>query len=316
MELKEWGYDEFPEFAEVVEGAFSIPTTGDEIGVRYLHNVEYARVKGASRQNADYSKTEDIPLHLQILLPFTRNGKKGLFPCVVFVQGSAWFEQDVFGQLPMIAKLAERGYVVAVVEYRHSGIASFPAQAVDARNAVRFMKKNAAEYQIDPDKVILAGDSSGGHTAMFGAILQDDEGEDNLFPGVSAEVKGIVNYYGSVSVIRDDSNPSTMNHCLPDSPEGQVMGGVNLQEHPELKKKLSVECNITENTCLPPTIIIHGTKDRIVNTWGSVDLYRRMKECGKDVELYLLKGGDHSGAGYWMPQVLDIVERFIQKCLQ
>lgn len=306
MEHKDWGYDDFPEYAESVEGAVRICTTGDEIGVHYLHHIEYATVNGTA-------------LHMELLIPFTRNERmRGMvrkYACVVFIQGSAWMEQDVFGQIPDIAKLAQRGYVVAVAEYRHSGLAVFPAQAADARNAIRFLKKNAEQFQIDSDKMFLAGDSSGGHTAMFGVILQDDDSPENLFPGFNADVKGIMNYYGSCSVMREDANPTTMNYRLPDSPEGMVMGGADLRKNPKLREKLSVECNITESTEFPPVIMFHGTKDRMVNIQGSVDLYRQLKKCGKDVQFYLIEGGDHGGGEYWMPQIIDIVEGFIQNCL-
>ena len=77
MEIKAWTYEEYPGYSEEVPGAVRLKTTGDEVGVRYLHDVEYARV-------------DDVPLHLQILLPFTRNEPDIIYPCLVFVQGSAW----------------------------------------------------------------------------------------------------------------------------------------------------------------------------------------------------------------------------------
>ncbi|MDE6890472.1 MAG: alpha/beta hydrolase, partial [Lachnospiraceae bacterium] len=69
MEVKEWTYEEFPEFTEEVEGARTISTTGDEMGVTYIPNVEYADIDG-------------VKLHLQILLPFTRNQPEMVCPCV------------------------------------------------------------------------------------------------------------------------------------------------------------------------------------------------------------------------------------------
>lgn len=301
MEVKEWSYEEFPEFAEEVEDALVIDSDGNETGVHYLENVEYARPDG-------------VPLHLQILQPCTRNDPEMVCPCVVFIQGSAWMKQNVYFQLPDIARLAARGYVVAVVEYRHSGIAPFPAQIMDARNAVRFLRKNAGSYHIDPDRMILGGDSSGGHTAMYAGILHD-EGENSLFPGVSAEVSGILNYYGSISVMTPDSNPCQVRHCLPDSPEGMVMGGVNLLEHPELMRKLSVECNMDETTRIAPVMILHGTKDRTVNIAQSVMLYHRMRELGKEVRLCIIKGADHGGKEFWTKAVIDQVDGFIRDCL-
>lgn len=223
--------------------------------------------------------------------------------------------QDVYAQIPRVSRLAERGYVVAVVEYRHSGIAPFPAQIMDARNAIRFLRVNAQQYHIDPEQIIVSGDSSGGHTAMFAGMIHDDV-ENNLFPGVSAEVKGIVNYYGSTSVMAEDSNPTQLLHCQADSPEGMVMGHVDLRNNRELKRKLSVECNITEDSVIPPTIILHGTKDCVVNCEGSAILYRQMKKCGKNVKLYLIKGANHGGPEFWTKEVLDIVDGFIRSCLQ
>ena len=302
MEVKAWTYEEFPDFTEEVEGVQVLPTTGDELGVRYIPNVEYANVDGTS-------------LTLQILRPITRNVPMPVLPCVVFVQGSAWFKQDCYANVPSVAKLAARGYVAAIVEYRHSGIAPFPAQAIDARNAVRFLRQNAEKFGIDPEKIIMSGDSSGGHTAMFAGIRHNDDTAENLFPGISAEVKGIVNYYGSVSIMLPDSNPTTINHHQPDSPEGQEMGGVDLRDRPDLCRALSVECNIDETTEVAPTLIFHGTKDMIVNCWQSVNLYRRMKEVGKDVQLYLVKGANHGGAEFWTDQILDIVDAFIKECL-
>ena len=309
MEVKSYTYEELPEFTDEVEGAGIIETTGDETGVNYFHDVEYANVDGT-------------PLHLQILIPACRNdgfvpfAEKLPFarPCYVFIQGSGWMQQYVYANVPSLSKLAARGYVCAIVEYRHSGIASFPAQPKDARNAIRFLKKNAGHFGIDPDRMIVAGDSSGGHVAMWAGLIRDDDTADNLYPGVSAEVKGIVDYYGSTSVIAPDSNPQTVNHCLPDSPEGLVMGGKDLLANPDLARALSVECNIDESTVIAPSLIFHGTKDRVVNCTGSVVLYKRLKETGHDVSFYLVKGADHGGPEFWTDQILDIAENFMRRC--
>ena len=160
MEIKAWTYEEYPGYSEEVPGAVRLKTTGDEVGVRYLHDVEYARV-------------DDVPLHLQILLPFTRNEPDKIDPCLVFVQGSAWMEQDVWMQCVMLSGLAKKGYVIAVVQYRHSGLAPFPAQIQDARNAIRYMRVHASEYHADPDGIVVGGDSSGGHTSMFCGIARE-----------------------------------------------------------------------------------------------------------------------------------------------
>lgn len=311
MEVKDWSYEELPEFVKEIEGAEIIETTGEEMGVNYLHDVEYAVAEG-------------IPLHLQILIPACRNDHFNPFgeqngisrPCFVFVQGSAWMQQYVYAQIAQVAKLAAKGYVCAIVEYRHSGIATFPAQARDTRNAIRYLRKEAKRFGIDPERMIVAGDSSGGHTAVWAGMLHDDDTEYCLYPGISAEVSGIVGFYGSYSVIAPDSNPIQVRHCLPDSPEGMVMGGKNLLENPELARQLSVECNIDKETILAPVLLFHGTKDRVVNCEGSEILFRKLKDTGHDVTLYLLKGADHGGPEFWTDRMTGIIDAFCKKCFQ
>lgn len=307
MEIKNWTYEEYPSFDEEVEGVVRISTSGDEIGTNIYPSIEYANVDG-------------VPLHLLIIVPQSRNldhkdcaEKK--YPCLVFVQGSAWFLQNVNAKAGLLARLAEKGYVVAIVEYRHSGIAPFPAVAVDTRNAIRFMKVHAAEYGIDANHIVVGGDSSGGHAAMFSQIVQDDEEKTNLFPGVSAAAKGIISFYGANSLMIEDGMPSTVNHHMPDSPEGKEAGGVNLHEHPEICQKLSVECNVDKNTPLPPVLMFHGTKDRTINPSVSVAVYKKLKECGKDVSLYFLEGADHGGSEFWTEEIQTIIVKFMAKVM-
>lgn len=307
MELKEWAYDEFPEFSDEVRGAHWLETTGNECGVKYIPNVEYQNVGGISRV-------------LQILIPTSRNTpapKEGRqvsrsYPCIVYVQGSAWMTQDLYANLPCIARLAALGYVVAIVQYRESGIGVFPDPVRDARNAIRFMRVHANTYAVNPQRMVVMGDSSGGHTATYAGILHDDDTEHNLFPGVSAEVGCIVNYYGSTDFTFEDANPSTPNHNADSSPEGQVMGGVDLNHDHVARDLLTLKCNIDEQTSLAPVLIMHGTKDRTVNTKCSVYLYQHLQATGHESELYLLRGADHGGPEFWTPTTLGIVDSFIQ----
>ena len=170
MDIKPWEYADFPAFNEPVPGATRVPTTGDEIGVTYHPDVPYATAGTTT-------------LHLQILVPQTRNQTDATtYPCMVHVQGSAWMKQDRTALVPTLSRIAERGFVVAIVEYRHSGIASFPAQIQDARNAVRFMRANAAQYHVDADNLFLSGCSSGGQVALLAAVAHAADRTDTPVP--------------------------------------------------------------------------------------------------------------------------------------
>ena len=303
MELRDWTYEEYPEFTDLPEGAVNLPTTGDEMGCYYAHDVEYAVVDG-------------IRLCLQILQPVTRNSPEKKYPCIVFVQGSGWEEQEMYHLLPKLTHLAEQGYVIAAVQYRHSRQATFPAQVIDMHNAIRFMKKHADEYCVIPDQIFASGSSSGGHTAVFSVLMNDDEEETNLFPGISADVLGVLDLYGCVTLDMPDGFPVQLNSGEPDSIEGLLLGGVALKDHPDLVEQASAVSHIREDVDIPPVLIIHGSKDRQVNPRQSAELYQKLKDCGKDVQFYVVKGGDHGGSEFWSEEVVTIENDFLQRCIR
>ena len=98
MEIKEWTYEEYPSFEEPVEGVVHIPTTGDEKGTYTWTNVPYCTI-------------DDTTLHLQIITPASRNTNTMdlRYPCLVYVQGSAWFKQNFCAKIGMLARFAEKG---------------------------------------------------------------------------------------------------------------------------------------------------------------------------------------------------------------
>lgn len=126
---------------------------------------------------------------MQVITPQTRNTKESdeVYPCIVYVQGSAWMKQNINAKLGLLARLSEKGYVIAVVEYRHSGIAPFPAHAIDTRNVIRYMKLHAKEYKADANQMFVDGDSSGGHTAFFSQLINEDE-KVNIYLKESADM--------------------------------------------------------------------------------------------------------------------------------
>lgn len=304
MEIKDWTYADYPEFNDDVPGAIRLVSDENYLGVVGEHDAVYI-----TRGNLD--------LHLKIYAPWSRANalanERGVeapvYPCIVFVQGSAWRAQNVNQSAPGLCDLAKRGFVVAIVEYRPAAVAGFPAQIEDAQAAVRFMAKHAADYHVDANKIILAGNSSGGHTAVFGSFWEQETGD----PATALNIKGVIDLYGAVSFTHKDGFPNTLNGGTENSPEGILMRG-NLNDNPELGKLGTAIEYIDETTMLPPMLIVHGTKDRRVNPIMSVELYQHLKTTGHDAELVLFEGADHGRADFYMPQMLDIYERFIRRC--
>lgn len=295
----------FPESTSFTDGIKVVTPDYSEPSVAAYLNVEYARKSG-------------MPLHVTVLTPwpFTDDAAGKKYPLIVFVQGSAWLKQEVFA-VPQLARMVNKGYVVAVVEYRPSMVAPFPAQITDAKSAIRFVKKNAEKYNVDPSKIVLWGDSSGGHTALMTAVTLDanqfdDEGQDKE----PIALKAVIDYYGPTDISKMNKELSTWDHMSEKSPEGLLLGGANVLNSPD-KVKPTVPMNyLTANLHLPPVLIAHGSKDRLVPFGQSVLMFDALKRAKKETEMIQLKGADHGDAAFWSAPMLNVVDAFIKKHLQ
>lgn len=109
------------------------------------------------------------------------------YPIFVYVQGSAWMKQNVYRDLPRWQKSPLLAMLLWLL---NTGAATWlppRSRFLMPKTAVRFMKLHGPEYQGDPKRVILAGNSSGDHTAVYASFFP--EGEDNLYPDVNRQSK-------------------------------------------------------------------------------------------------------------------------------
>lgn len=262
--------------------------------------------------NVIYTKRDNLDLSLQILSPNLSDKKK--LPCVIYVQGSAWMKQDVYKVIPQLSKFAQRGFLVAIVEYRPSAVSPFPAQIQDAKTAIRFMRKNAEKYHIDPENIFIWGDSSGGHTSVFAGVSSGNKDLDTEeYAEYSDKVNAVVDFYGPTDIAKMQDFPSIFNHNTPDSPEGMLIGGFTVNENPEKSQKTNPLNYINKTSAIPPILIAHGDMDRIVPFNQSELLAKKLQENGKVFEYYTLAGADHGTAEFWTVNMFNVVETFIRK---
>jgi len=265
----------------------------------YSHDVKYATRDG-------------MDLHLQIITPNAVNGAR--LPCIVYVPGSAWMKQDVYGALFQMAKFAEKGYVIALVEYRPSSLAIFPAQVQDAKTAIRFMRKNAARFKINPKNLFVWGDSSGGHTALLvGLTTNTPELDSPDYNEFSADVNATVDYYGPTDISQMAYAPSIMDHTAPTSPEGMLIGKKNVLESPKETSRVNPITYITDNRMASPILIFHGAKDRLVPFKESVLLADALEAHHYTYEFYKVPGADHGDYHFWTEKAFDTVDAFLKK---
>jgi len=251
-----------------------------------------------------YAEYGSIKLKLQIIKPFENVQK---FPLIVYVQGSAWRKQELYTAIPSLSHVASRGYVIASVEIRNTDIAKFPSALEDVKCAVRFMRENADNYGVDPTRVAVWGDSSGGHLALMTGLTAG-EYNNGLYKDQSDEVSAVVAYYGVTDIPNLGRYNNIFDHDSEDSPEGLFLGG-RVKDNIELAKKASpIYMDLWKK--LPPFLIVHGTDDEVVHVNQSIEMYKALKEHKQNVFFYKVIGAGH-GPGIWSPQILKLTEKFL-----
>jgi acetyl esterase/lipase len=272
---------------------------------------------GVDMKSLVYAQRDGESLYVHVLMP--TEGDPNLpqkdYPCIVFIQGSAWHRQHVFEHMSVMLRACERGFAVALVQYRPSEVAPFPAQIQDAKTAIRFLRKSAKELRILPDKIALWGDSSGAHTAVMAGITGDGLLDTTLFYEYSAEVSCIVDWYGPTDISQMNLRPSVQNHFDADSPEGFLIERHNVLENPERVAKTVPMNYLSREKETPPILIMHGDRDQLVPFHQSCMLYEKLRELGKDVEMVKLLGAYHVIGGFLCDEALDMALAFIKKHL-
>lgn len=236
-------------------------------------------------------------------------------PTVVFIHGGGWRNgrPDPARNFP----LAARGYFTVAVEYRLSGEATFPAQIEDCKAAIRWLRANAATYNLDPDRIGVWGSSAGGHlAALLGTSIgvAEFEGQGGN-PEQSSAVQCVVDLFGPADLTRIGDAPSSIRHTAPTSPESQLIGGPLLDN---LDKARAASPVTYIDGTEPPFLIFHGEQDMVVPFNQSEILHDALKQAGVDVTFVPVRNGGHGFGPGCIPsptEINDMIAAFFDRCL-
>jgi acetyl esterase/lipase len=233
----------------------------------------------------------------------------GPLPLIVWVHGGAWLAGSK-ENCPAV-RFLRQGYAVASINYRLSQHAIFPAQIEDCKTAIRFLRANAEQYNIDPNRIGVWGASAGGHlVALLGTAGDVKEFDKGSNLQVSSRVQAVCDFFGPTDLTKMSKFPSTMDHDAPDSPESKLIGGP-VQENKEACKRANPITYVSKDD--PPFLICHGDKDMLVPHNQSELLYDALKKAGVNVKFYTVKGGGH---GFRDPEADRMVQEFFDKYLK
>lgn len=212
-------------------------------------------------------------------------------PTLVFYHGGGWIggvkESAVLSLMPWF----EMGWNVVNVEYRMARHALAPAAVEDALCALRFVVNNAKTYNIDPARIVVTGESAGGHLALAVGMIPQAAGFTNICAGggfaandtAVPKVAAIINWYGITDVVDMLSGPNARSYAVQWVGSGKGAADV--------AKAVSPMTYVRAD--LPPILNIQGDKDPIVPYSQNVRLQEALTKAGAKSELFTVPAGGH-----------------------
>ena len=238
--------------------------------------------------NIVYSNPDGQQLQLDMARPKADAPSR---PAIVCIHGGGFRAGTRQGYDSLCLRLAQQGYVAVTVSYRLAPKYQFPAAIHDVKAAVRWLRANAQQYGIDPERIGVTGGSAGGHLAQFLGVT----GDVKQFEGTSghaeqsSRVSCVVNYYGPSDFTKSYGKSVDAAEVLP------LWLGGNLEQARPKHIIASPLYWVTPNAA--PTLCIHGTDDKYVNHEQAVWLIDKLKAAGVEAELLTLEGAGHGFKG-------------------
>ena len=231
--------------------------------------------------NITYTTASGVELKLDFYRPAQASGP---LPTAIFMHGGGYRigsrkEASVLSVMPYV----QMGWNAVNVEYRASGIALAPAAVEDVRCAVRWVVRNAKEYNVDTDRIVLTGQSAGAHLALMGGLVPESAGFDRNCPGAEPiKVAAVVSWYGvfDYTTLVDDSKRDYAITWIGGQPD-----------YKEVARRVSPMTYVRAG--LPPVLAIHGDADPIVPYEQEVREINALKKAGGVAELLTIPGGGH-----------------------
>ncbi|MEA3337405.1 MAG: alpha/beta hydrolase [Chloroflexota bacterium] len=242
---------------------------------------------------------------------------------VIFVHGGAWRigEKDL-GTRPMFRRLVRQGHTIMDIEYTMAPDVLVPAMVVDVNRAILWLKINAADFKVDPERIVLMGESAGGHLALMAAYTPGDPAFQPPEIDGDTSVRAVVSFYAPIDMLLRhedieqgmamlDSDPWTkaiqwpvemvlkLTSLVPwgmkvqEAPNyiAAVLGNTPDQD-PQLFRRLSPNYRVSEDS--PPTLLLQGSADAFDMAPDARDLHQKLQAAGVPSVLAEFPGADHA----------------------
>lgn len=244
----------------------------------------------AAKQSVQLHK--DIPigandgtkLSINIALPNT--ARKTPRPVILMVHGGGFISGDKDSKNAQIQKFAQRGFVSASAMYRFAPEFKFPSQIEDIKLAIRFLKANAAQYNLDPERIIVSGSSAGSYLAVMIGVTGNSDAfsKHGQYQEQSSSVRAVAAQSAPIA----DFTLSKYG----DSLTSTRLAGHTQPNIEQVLQAMSPKTYLDSND--PPFFLSHGDSDPIIPVDMSREFVSELEEVKHQYEYYEVKNGTHS----------------------
>ncbi|MEO7084245.1 MAG: alpha/beta hydrolase [Gemmatimonadaceae bacterium] len=205
----------------------------------------------------------------------------GHYPIIVQIYGGAWQRGDPSSNSDFARWIASAGYVVFAIDYRHAPTWRWPAQIDDVDSALVWVREHATQYGGDTSRVVLIGRSAGAHLALMAAY--------GVAPPVS--LRGVIGYYAPSNLVDAYKNPPHPDPLDVRSDEIALLGGT-LEQMPARYEQASPLWKVRPG--LPPTLLINGAADHVVEAKYGMELATRLRSARVDAAYLEIPWAEHA----------------------
>ncbi len=208
--------------------------------------------------------------------------RDGAAPLLLHVPGGAWQMAQKRGQAhPLLARMADLGWVVASMSYRTAPRDQWPAQIVDVKRAIAWLREHAAEYGADPRFLAVTGGSAGGHLASLAAFTPGDPAYQPGFEDADTAIQAAIPMYG---VYRWDNDTGTSDPGLVEMLERVVVGHPRSGNEQVFRQASPLHRIAAE---APPFFLSHGEFDSLVPVAGAREFVDALRAVSAQPVVYV-----------------------------
>lgn len=286
-----------------------INTQRDHPGIKIIHEFRSSTV--TEKRAITYHVIGKRKLKLDAFYP--KSKVAGLRTAIMIIHGGGWRSGHRSQHYPLAEKLSELGYVCFTPEYRLSTEALFPAAIYDVKAAIRWIRKNAATYNIDTSRIVAMGFSAGGEMAAFlgttGNMPLFEDNSGNL--DMRSDINAVVDIDGTLSFIHPETGEGDDSKRIS---AGTYWFGYSKKENPLLWEAASPLGYTSGKT--PPTLFLNSSVARMHA--GREDYIKLLNEYHIYSEVHSFEDAPHSFCLFdpWFQPTVNYIDQFLKKIFQ